>query len=252
MNDNPLINLDAVSSRRIQLEDASIIEPKKGNWLCHYCSRRFVNEFIFERHTCKEKQRAKEIASPLGQAAYGYYNTWMKIRKFKEQSVDAFMSSRYYKAFVRFANMVPTAGITDPEQYIKLMNQFQRTPDMWHRNAEYKLYLDWFDKIQSPLDQVADSIKFLMDIADKEGVDYTQIIPHLGVSRLILYINKKQLSPWFLLNSSAVFSYLKSIPKDHLTEFDRSISVSTWHAKFEENPVEREKIRSLIKDDFGL
>jgi hypothetical protein len=243
-----LLNQDAINDRRISVEDANLTPGKPGVFLCHYCTRRFGNESIFMRHECEQKKRAYEIASPVGQAGFIHYTAWMKLKKFKAQSIDAFMSSRYYRAFLRFAEMVITAGISKPERYIQLMVDGGITPDLWHRDQCYKMYLDWMDNQEDPLSQVASSIMCLMDLAEKEEVDYRKIVEHLGAQRILSLIGQRKLSPWFLLHSSAVQAFLKGLDPEHLKNFDRAINIGAWVERLQENKDIRAEIKQVITE----
>jgi len=140
-----MLNQAAIENRRVSLEESQVKQYKPGVWQCHYCVRRFTSETVFTRHMCEQKRRAHEIASPTGQAAWGLFNKWMKQRKFKEQSAAAFVDSRYYRAFLKFANFVVATGISKPQRFIQIMAEANITPDLWCRDACYKMYLDWID-----------------------------------------------------------------------------------------------------------
>jgi hypothetical protein len=243
-----LFNQNAINDRRISVDEAELTPGKPGVFLCHYCTRKFSNESIFMRHQCEQKKRAYEIANPVGQAAFIHYTNWMKAKKFKAQSIDAFMASRYYRAFLRFAEMVMNAGIGKPERYIHLMVDAGITPDLWHRDQCYKMYLDWMDNQEDPLDQVAASIMCLMDLAEKEEVDYKKVIEHLGAQRILSLIGQRKLSPWFLLHSQAVQTFLKGLDPEHLKNFDRAINISAWVERLQEHKTIRNDIRKIITE----
>lgn len=203
------------------------------------------------RHNCEQKRRAEQIGSPAGQAAYSYFELWLRLRKFKSQSRDAFLASKYYRSFLKFAEMVPLAGITKPESYVRLMLDQGITPDLWCRDACYKIYLDWVDRLADPLEQVQSSIEVLMDIAEKEEINYQDSITHLGSRRVLALITQRKLSPWFLLHSVKVQQLLKSLPKDELKEYDKAINIGAWVERLEEQKQLRADIRHIISE-IGL
>lgn len=244
-----MLNVEAIADRRISVEDANIVQTQKpGLWLCHYCAKRFTNEIIFERHTCKEKVRAKELASPMGQAAYQHYLTWMRVRKFKMQSIDAFAASRYYKQFLKFAEMVASAGISKPDRYIEIMLEAGITPDLWCREQCYTMYLDYMDTREKPIDQVIDSIQCLMDIADREGVAYGTIISHLGPQRVLSLITQRKVSPWFLFHSTTSQELIRSLSVEEKKAYDKIIKFSAWATRLQQHAAIREEIRSIVKE----
>lgn len=240
----------AISARRISADDAEVASSyKRGVWQCHYCVKRFGSEAVFMRHTCEPKRRAQEITNPKGQAAFSYYNLWLKHKKFKAQTIDAFMQSRYYRSFLKFAEMVVAAGISKPERYVKLMCDIDNiTPDLWCREQSYRVYLDWMDKQEDPLAQVQSSIECLMDLAEKEEVDYRIIIEHLGAQRILGLITQRQLSPWFLLHSSKLQALLKTLDAESLKAFDRAINIGAWVERLKEHQHLRKDILHIVKE----
>lgn len=203
------------------------------------------------RHQCEQKRRAEEIGSVTGQAAYSFFELWLRLRKFKSQTREAFMASKYYRSFLKFAAMVPIAGITKPESYVRLMLDNGLTPDLWCRDACYKIYLDWVDRLADPLEQVQSSIEVLMDLSEKEGINYQDSITHLGSRRILALITQRKLSPWFLLHSTKVQQLLKSLPKDELKEYDRAINIGAWVERLEQQQELRADIRHIISE-IGL
>jgi hypothetical protein len=243
-----MLNQAAIENRRVSLEESQVKQYKPGVWQCHYCVRRFTSETVFTRHMCEQKRRAHEIASPTGQAAWGLFNKWMKQRKFKEQSAAAFVDSRYYRAFLKFANFVVATGISKPQRFIQIMAEANITPDLWCRDACYKMYLDWIDKIEDPFEQVKSSIECLIDIASKEEVDYRTSFEHLGKQRILQLIVQRKLSPWFLLHSTKFQMMLKSMDKEDLKAFNQAINIGAWVDRLEEHKQIRDDIRFIIKE----
>lgn len=244
-----MLDLEAIADRRVSLEDANIIQTQKqGHWLCHYCAKRFTNEMVFERHACKEKARAQELASPSGQAAYQFYLTWMRVRKFKSQSIDAFAASRYYKQFIKFAKMVASAGISKPERYIELMVDGGITPDLWTREQCYTMYLDYMDTREKPIDQVVGSIQCLMDLADAEGIAYANIVNHLGPQKLLNLISQRKVSPWFLFHSVSAQELIRSLTAEEKKAYDKIIKFAAWAERLQQHASIREEIKTIVKE----
>jgi len=244
-----MLNLDAIADRRISVEDANITQTQKvGHWLCHYCTKRFANEMVFERHNCKEKTRAKELASPMGQAAYQHYLTWMRVRKFKTQTVEAFANSRYYKQFLKFAQMVASAGISKPDRYIELMVEGGITPDLWTREQCYTMYLDYMDTREKPIDQVVGSIQVLMYLADKESIPYLKIISHLGPQRMLSLITQRKISPWFLFHSNSAQDLMRSLNDEEKKAYDKIIKFAAWAERLQQHAGIREEMKLIVRE----
>jgi hypothetical protein len=248
---NSLLNEAEIAARRIPLEDSIVRPGKAKNWYCNHCSQYFSGEMTFMRHHCEPRRRAQELSSPLGQAAYGYYREWMKLKRFSQPSSAAFMESKYYRSFINFAQLVIDANISNPEKYMQLMVQGEILPVLWSRDSAYGLYLEWVDKLADPLDQVSESINYLFDVAEKEGVEVKDVFDHLGSSRIIPLIRSRRLTPWLLFCSQRFGKLLKTLSSEELKVFNTVVNSSFWAAKFQSNPTVIENVK-IIAAEVGL
>ena len=200
------------------------------------------------KHQCKEKRRAELMKQPLGQSAYSFYCTWMKMRKYSQQTTAAFMESRFYQAFVKFAEMVVDANISRPDKFIEIMVDGEVQPPLWCSPEAYNLYTAWYDSLHDPLSQVEESIAYLIDVADKDGVLLENIFDHLGAQRILSFVRQRRLSPWFLFCSSKFSKAIKQMDPAHLKAFDMVINSNYWGKKFQESKATIAQIKEITKE----
>ena len=246
-----ILNAEQIAARRIPLEDAEITLSKDKNWHCHYCNRHFGNEMTFMKHYCEPKRRAQELASPLGQAAFGFYREWMKMKKYSQPGAAAFMESKFYRQFINFAQLVQDANVAKPERYIQLMIEADLQPALWCRDDAYAIYLDWYDKLSDPIDQLQDSINYLLDICEKESVQLPEIFQHLGAQRILSYIRQRRLTPWLLFCSAKFGTLLKTLDKSQLGAFNIVVNSGYWADRFQKNRQTVEQVKMIVKE-LGL
>ena len=245
--ESALFDEAAIASRRVSAEDAELLLGKVGDFKCNYCSKKFVSETIFMRHFCEARRRAEELVSPIGQSAFMLYTDWMKARKFGQQSAAAFMTSKFYKAFINFAELVKKANIPNPSQYIKVMIENDMPPPMWCRDTSYAMYLNWIDKASDPIDQVSDSIEYLIGICEAEEVTLENIFTHLGTQRILQLIRQRRLSPWFLFASERFIGMLRGLSPDERAVFSGVINAAVWSDKFQNAPHKVREINKIVK-----
>lgn len=246
-----LLNAEEIAARRVPLEQAEINLGKVGNWFCHYCSRRFGNETTFMKHHCEPKRRAQELLSPLGQSAYSLYREWMRQKRYSQPSSAAFLESKYYRSFINFAQLVVDANIGKPEKYIQLMVEGDILPVLWCRDSAYALYLDWADKISDPLDQVQDSINYLLDICEKDKVDLSEVFTHLGPQQVLSLIRQRRLTPWLLFCSASFGKFLKTLDASQLKAFNNVVNSAYWADRFGKERAAVENVKHIAKE-LGL
>ena len=246
-----LLNPEQIAARRVPIEQANIDLGKTGNWFCHYCSKRFVNETIFMKHHCEARRRAQEMLSPIGVAAYAHYLEWMKQKRFSSPSAAAFMESKYYRSFINFAQLVMDANITSSEKYVQLMIQHEILPVLWCRDAAYALYLDWSDKISAPIDQVQKSINYLFDICEKENIKIEEVFQQLGPQRILMLVRQRVLTPWLLFCSASFGTFLKTMDMGELKAFNGVVNGQYWAQRFQTERATIESIKHIAKE-IGL
>lgn len=203
------------------------------------------------KHYCEPKRRADTLSSPLGQGAFAFYRDWMKARKFGQPSAAAFLESKFFRAFVNFTQLVIDANISRPDKYVALMVECEIQPALWCSSAAYNLYTAWYDSLHDPLDQVQESVNYLIDICEKENVSLSGIFEHLGVQRILSLIRQRRLSPWFLFCSASFGKVLKSLDRSHLKAFDAVVNSNYWGGKFQSERKTVEQIKAIIKE-LGL
>lgn len=247
------LNEAEIAARRIPLEEAVISShTKKGAaWLCHHCDRRFTNETLYMRHSCEPKRRHEELQSPLGQSAFSLYRDWMRLKKYSQPSLAAFLESKFYRSFINFAQLLVDANISRPDKYMELMVDGDIQPALWCSGPAYNLYTAWYDGLHDPLEQVYDSISHLMDLAEREEVEFVKIFDHLGVQRILSLIRQRRLSPWFLFCSTEFGKVLKQLDKTHLKSFDAVVNSAYWGGKFSKERATVEQIKTIVKE-IGL
>jgi hypothetical protein len=242
-----MLNADEIAKRRVPLEDAQVATGK-SNWHCTFCNKRFGGENTFLRHVCEPRRRKEELATPLGQAAYSYYREWMKLKKYSMPGALAFIESKYYRAFINFSRLVIDANIARPDKYMSLMVEGDILPLLWCREQCYAVYLEWSDKLSNPLDQVQESISYLIDVAEKESVELPKIFAHLGPQRVLSLVRQRRLSPWLIFCSPSFGKLLKDMDPAHRAAFNTVVNASYWGSRFTKEKSTLENIKTIVKE----
>lgn len=243
-----LMNAEQIAKRRVPLEDAEVTVATRSKWKCTYCQRNFGNETMFMKHPCEPRRRAQELASPLGQAAYGYYRDWMKLKKFSQPGAMAFMESKYYRAFINFAQMVIDANVSRPDKYMQIMVDCDVLPILWCRDQAYALYLAWSDKLANPLELVQNSVEYLIDLSEKEGVELDKIFEHLGAQQVLSLIRQRRLTPWLLFCSTCFDKQiLKKLDPSQLVAFNAVVNAQYWAGRFAKEKATLEEVKTIVK-----
>jgi hypothetical protein len=175
----------------------------------------------------------------------------MRQKRFSQPSSAAFLESKYYRAFINFAQLVIQANLSNPNKFISLMVEGNILPVLWCRDSAYAIYLDWSDKISDPLDQVQDSISYLIDIAGTDNIDLEKIFTHLGPNKVLSLIRQRRLTPWLLFCSAKFGDFLKTLDMSQLKAFNQVVNSAYWAERFKTERAAIDNIKHIAKE-MGL
>jgi hypothetical protein len=221
---------------------------KQANFRCNHCGHSFVYEDRLLRHKCKQMIRKEEFETPLGQAAWIYYQTWMKTNHKLVPPVKSFLHSKYYGAFMRFAKFVKDVRIPDPELYIRLMSQLDILPAMFTMDEIYVAYIEHLDKRVPPIKNAKITIETLFNIAEDNGVDISNVFDCIDPNELIQLLRQRKLSPWLLLRSSKFKNMLRTrMSRDQLIVLETIIRPKVWGENLKKHADDVANIDAFVK-----
>lgn len=221
---------------------------KEANFRCNHCGHAFVHEERLLRHRCKEMIRKDEFQTPQGQAAWQYFQIWMKANHRLVQPVKAFLHSKFYGAFMRFAKFCKETRIPDPEMYIRYMIQLDAQPAMWTNNQIYASFIEHMDRNVPPIKNAKITIETLFNTAEDLGCTVDLVFDKIDPNDLIQLLIQRRLSAWFLLKSPKFHKfYSQRMSKEQRMLLETIVIPKIWAAKLKKHPEDVEKIESFVK-----
>lgn len=214
---------------------------------CNYCKRRMVNERAFMAHRCDQMERAAQMHTPLGQAAYLYYQLWFNEQRRKAPLHETFLTSAYYRSFMKFATFVKEVSMPNPEKYIELMTERKLAPALWTRNEAYAAYLEWMDKVAPPMEQAAVTVDTIQTLAERLEVAPGDVFDRLDYGTVMTLVSQRKLSPWVLLCSVRFKKWLSEKDGDEQKRFMTLIGIEYWAYRFEKNPAQVKELKEIAQ-----
>lgn len=204
---------------------------------CRFCGQRFKIETRFMNHRCKQMIRDEEIRTPIGQAAWSFYQKWMKAYRRAVPSIEVFMTSNYYVTFIKFARFAQKVGLPDIDTFIWYMKEKDIPPTIWKNEEIYASYLEFLDRKSDPKKAAEHTINYLFKLADEFQVDVSEVFDCLQPSEVILMLTRRQLSPWILLHSKKFKEYFinKTTDQEKIT-MEAIIRPAYWAEKKKKHP----------------
>ncbi len=222
---------------------------KEKRFQCTFCEQRFHLETRFMKHRCKQMQRDEEFRTTNGQAAWQHYQKWMKAYRRTVPKSSAFLHSKFYNSFIRFAKFVKKVHLPDPELFIKLMKDKEISPTIWHDDQVYALYLEFLDRRAPPIKQAQITINTLFDFATERECDVSDIFNVLTSNEVIHLLRQRRLSPWILLNSTKFTQFfINNVVGEERIIMESIIRPDYWSEKFSTCPEDVERMKLYVAE----
>lgn len=173
----------------------------QSRFTCRFCHKVMVKEDAYLKHRCKQMERDEEFKSPIGQAAWHYYQFWMRQQKRMPPTAGSFLTSKYFRTFVNFVNFIRRVDLPRPEKFVRYMVSKNYPPTMWQNDDVYVQYIEFIDVSVEPLEQFTMSVSTLLKIAERHDQDISSVFTLLTPADLIHLVRVRKVSPWLLLLS---------------------------------------------------
>jgi len=216
---------------------------------CKFCGMRFKIESRYMIHRCKAMARDDQIKTPLGQTAWSYYQKWMKSHRRAVPSIETFLTSKFYTAFIKFAQFAQKVGLPDIDTFIWYMKEMSIQPVIWVNSDIYASFIEYLDKNSDPNKQAHQTIEYLFKLADEYEVDVSKVFEYLEPNDVILMLHRRQLSPWILLHSSKFKEFLinKTTSQERIA-MEAIIRPAYWMDKKSKHPEIVAQMKKYIRE----
>lgn len=219
------------------------------NFECSFCGKGFVSEDRFLKHRCKQMIREEEFKTPIGQAAWLYYQKWMKEHHRQVPKSASFLHSKFYSSFHRFAQFVKRVSMPDVDAFIKLMVTRDIHPSIWNTDDAYALYLEYLDRRGDPTKHAEITINTLFDIADAAQCQVGDVFDVLTPPEVIQLLRERRLSPWILLNSKKFMQfYVSRVSAEERIMMESIIRPTYWAEKFKKHPEMLKNMKTYVME----
>ena len=197
-------------------------------------------------------KRDEEIKTVAGMAAWSFYQKWMKINRRQPPKLPAFVHSKFYNSFIKFATYSRKVSIPDPDAYIWLMKERDIPPVLWATDEAYAEYLEFTDRRGDPKKQADITIKTMFKFADAFGCEVSELFNNFKPSEVIQLMRERRLSPWILLNSSKFMHFFaNTVGSEDRIIIETIIRPKYWAEKFTKHPQDV-KLMKLYVGELNL
>ena len=222
---------------------------KDKQFFCKFCDKYFVHEKRYLKHECEQMRRDAQFKSPQGQAAWQYYQKWMRSYRRVVPDPSAFLKSTYYLSFMRFAKFVVDVNMPDTNIFIQMMRDEDIIPTMWTRDEVYVMYTNHLDRVSTPIIQAQITVDTLESISDEYECDISEVFDHLTANEVIQMLRQRRLSPWVLLHSDKFKQFfVNHTSGEERIVMEQVIKPSYWSEKFSSKPEDVQLMKLYVAE----
>ena len=139
---------------------------------CKFCKKTFGSEKTLLTHLCEPKRRWNNRNEKNVQLAFRCFQHFWRITATNmkhEKTYDEFMNSKYYLAFVKFANYILGVYVANIETYIEWLLKKRVRIDKWSSDTVYEEYIKEFNVRESVDRAIERTILTIKDWAEENN-----------------------------------------------------------------------------------
>jgi hypothetical protein len=217
---------------------------------CKFCEKSFTNESTLVAHLCEPKRRWNNRKDTNVQLALRCYQHFFRISSTtmkNERTYEDFMESKYYTAFVKFANYVAGVYIASVEHYIEWLLKNRVRVDRWSTDEIYEQYIKEFNVKESVSKATERTILSIQRWAKDTNSEWTNFFNEISVPRAIHMIRAGKISPWVLYNSKGGMNLLEKLSSEQMTMIEEYVSPGPWANRFKDSPEDVQFVINITK-----
>lgn len=217
---------------------------------CKWCNKSFSSERTLSAHMCVKKRRwaDKDLShTRLGHRAFQMFYE-MNTSATKTKTVEDFIRSQYYEAFVKFGRACKLNEWLDPERYTEWLIKTGVKLKDWPSDKQYEKYLREYLKKEPGLKALERTIIYLAKWSKESNEDWQDYFIKVSTPRAVYDIRSAKISPWVLYLSNTGDQLLTRLSSEQVEMIKELIDPPFWMKVFKTSSEEVNTIKQACKD----
>lgn len=208
---------------------------------CDFCQREFQRETSLVVHMCETKRRNQERHErgvELGlQAFLRFYETLQGSSRLK--GWEDFVSSSYYKAFVKWGRYCVNARVINPARFLDWLLKHNKKIDRWASDTTYTEYLLAYLPAEAVKDAVDRAEAWSQDWSERAGSPARDFLRYGNTNTICHAVATGRVSAWVLYNSDSGRAWLADLNSEQMQMIWPYIDSDVWSRRFQEYPADQ-------------
>lgn len=208
---------------------------------CAFCGKTFQRESSLVVHMCEIKRRHSERSErgvELGlQAFLRFYETLQGSSRLK--TWDDFVTSSYYKAFVKWGRYCVNSRVIMPERFLAWLLKTNQKIDRWASDAVYTEYLVQYLPKESVQDALRRAESWSQEWSERTGSPARDCLRYGNHNAICHAVTTGHVSAWVLYNCESGRSFLSDLAPTDMQMIWPYIDSDTWGRRFSDYPADQ-------------
>lgn len=221
-----------------------------NKYSCEFCKKSFIRERTVVNHICEKKSRwlnKDHTSNRIGFQCWVQFYAKHSMSKTKNKTVQEFINSPYYIAFVKFGSYCVDSKVVNTTRYVDWLLKEQIKLDDWTSDKVYLRFLCSYLRIEDPFDAIYRGVEYCSTLAETEGIQPNDVFRYVSSNRICHAITNGKISPWMLYQSDSGVHLLETLNQDQVRMISDYINPEQWALKFHREPDVVRKIRDTLK-----
>lgn len=220
----------------------------KITYSCQFCKKEFVKELTLESHICELKRRHLEIDDRGVQIGFRAFLRFFEVaaKGSRTKNYSDFVSSPYYRAFVKFGKYIIGVKAIAPEAFVDWLLKNNKKIDFWCKDSLYSEFLNQHLKVEPVADALARAIEYGISWGETQGMQTHDVMRYGSPNRVVFAITTGRISAWAVYNSDSGQEFLNKLSGEHVSMVWPFIDTDFWQKKFQDNPNDQVYARTML------
>lgn len=221
----------------------------ESDTVCKWCEKEFRNERTLSAHMCPKKRRWADREMTHVRLGFRVFQMFYELSTTasKPKTMEDFIRSQYYEAFVKFGRSCVRNEYLEPERFAEWLIKNGKKLADWSKDSLYDEFLLEYVKKETGIRALERSILYLAEWSSENDVEWQDYFKIVSTPRAVHDIRAAKVSPWLLYLSDTGRELLTRFNDEQIKMINHIIDAKFWFKVFAKNTEEVEEVKNACE-----
>lgn len=216
--------------------------------ICKFCKKGFAKESTLASHMCPKKKRYADRDEKTSRLGFRIFQKFYEVTMYskKPKTIEDFIGSTYYIAFVKFARYLIALDPINSEQFIEHVLRTGVNIDKWCDEKVYITFLQDYIRKEPAMKAAERTIISMQEWADEQGDTYSNFFTNVHPIEAAYLIRRGKISPWIIYLSADGNTMLNKFGSEQVTLIADIIDSDFWGTHIMNNREDMKTIKEVL------